>query len=71
MVNGATDSVTDGSSLLADDNAQHIKLFCDADGATVAQAEVGVDIETRGDGQDTAGRQQLVAVGDDGTVVQG
>ena len=71
MVDGAADGVADGAGLLADDDAQHVELFGDTYGAAVAQAEVGVDVEARGDGQYAACRQQLAAVGYDRPVVQG
>ena len=41
-------------------------MLGDADGAAVAQAEVGVDVGARGDGEDAAGGEDVVAVGDDG-----
>ena len=45
VVDVASDGVTDGACLLADDYREHVELLGDADGAAVAQAQVGVDVE--------------------------
>ena len=70
MVDFAFDGVGDGSGLFGDDDADDIELLGDADGAAVAQAEVGVDVGARGDGEDAPRGEHLVAAHDDGSVVQ-
>ena len=71
VVDGAVEGVGDGTGLFGDDDAQHVELLGDADGGAVAESEVGVDVEARGDGEDAAGGEDVVAVGDDGAVVEG
>ena len=71
MVNFAVEGIGDGSGFFADNNTQYVKLFAHADGGTVTEAEVGVDVESRGDGEDAAGGEDEVSVGDDGAVVEG
>ena len=71
VVNFASEGIGDGAGFLADDDGEDVELFRDADGGAVAQAEVGVDVESRGDGQDAAGGEDAVAAGDDGAVVEG
>ena len=45
-------------------------MLGDADGAAVTEPEVGVDVHARGDRQDAAGRQNAIALNNDGAVVQ-
>ena len=45
MVDLAVDGIGYGAGFLADDDAEHVELFGDADGTAVAQTEVGVDVE--------------------------
>ena len=44
------EGIGDGTGFFGDDDADDIQLFRHADGAAVAQAQVGVDIGARGDG---------------------
>lgn len=70
-MNLTSQGVGDGSGLLTDNDTQHIELFGDANGGAVTEAEVGVDIEPRGDGENAAGGEDGVSAGDDSSVVEG
>ena len=61
----------DGSCLFADNDGNGIGLLGDAEGSTMAQAEVFGDVERVADGQDAASRRNASVADDHGSVVKG
>ena len=60
----------DAAGLLRNHHGDGVGQDGDADGGAVAQSEVGRDVLTVGDGQDSTGRHQTVVADDQGSVVQ-